>query len=72
MPRTADAAGSPTPCFTTSNAYVIAVESYAGDVRRDERAFYGYYDWQVFYRTVKGTYLLPVGHPGVRAERHPR
>jgi hypothetical protein len=48
---------------------VTAVESYAREMRTDERAFYGYYWWQVLYRKVDGTYLLPVGYPRVRAER---
>jgi hypothetical protein len=50
---------------------VTAIESYAREMRRDERAFYGYYWWQVLYRTVDGTYLLPVGYPRVKAERLP-
>jgi soluble lytic murein transglycosylase-like protein len=58
--------------YNPSNSYVIAVESYAREMREDDRAFYGYYFWQVLYRTVNGTFLLPVGYPGVRAERLPR
>jgi transglycosylase-like protein with SLT domain len=57
--------------YNPSDSYVIAVESYAHEMRQDERAFYGYYFWQVLYRTVKGTYLLPVGYPRVRAKRLP-
>jgi hypothetical protein len=37
----------------------------------DPHAFYGYYFWQVLYRTTKGTFLLPVGYPGVRPRRLP-
>jgi hypothetical protein len=57
--------------YNPSDSYVIAVESYAHEMHKDERAFYGYYFWQVLYRTVKGTYLLPVGYPRARAERLP-
>jgi hypothetical protein len=47
------------------------VESYAREMRRDPRAIYGYYDWQVLYRTRKGTFLLPLGYPRSRPERLP-
>lgn len=58
--------------YNPSGSYVTAVESYAREMGKDERAFYGYYGWQVLYRTVKGTYLLPAGYPRVRAESLPR
>jgi hypothetical protein len=39
-------------------------------MQRDERAFGGYYYWQVLYQTTKGTFLLlPVGYPGNRSNR---
>jgi membrane-bound lytic murein transglycosylase B len=57
--------------YNPSDSYVTAVESYAREMGKDERAFYGYYGWQVLYRTVKGTYLLPAGYPRVRAEPLP-
>jgi membrane-bound lytic murein transglycosylase B len=57
--------------YNPSKSYVAAVESYAREMRRDERAFRGYYYWQVFYRTTKGTFLLPVGYPRVRPEPLP-
>lgn len=40
-------------------------------MRADPRAFYGYYWWQVLYKTTKGTFLLPVGYPRVRPVRLP-
>lgn len=55
--------------YNPSPSYVVAVESYAREMRRDGHAFSGYYYWQVLYRTTKGTFLLPVGYPHVRAER---
>lgn len=57
--------------YNPSEAYVVAVESYAREMRRDGHAFYGYYYWQVLYQTSKGTFLLPVGYPGVRPKRLP-
>jgi membrane-bound lytic murein transglycosylase B len=57
--------------YNPSDSYVTAVKSYAREMRRDGRAFYGYYWWRVLYRTVRGTYLLPVGYPRVKPERLP-
>jgi membrane-bound lytic murein transglycosylase B len=55
--------------YNPSQSYVLAVESYAREMRRDNRAFYGYHDWQVLYRTNKGTFLLPAGYPRLRPQR---
>jgi soluble lytic murein transglycosylase-like protein len=57
--------------YNPSQSYVGAVEAYAQEMRRDSRAFYGYYNWQVLYRTTKGTFLLPIGYPRVRPQRLP-
>jgi hypothetical protein len=57
--------------YNPSNSYVVAVEVYADAIRRDARAFYGFYSWQVLYRTVKGVYVLPVGYPRLRPQRLP-
>ena len=57
--------------YNPSRSYVVAVESYAHEMRRDERAFYGYYFWQVLYRTTKGTFVLPVGYPRLRPRHLP-
>jgi membrane-bound lytic murein transglycosylase B len=57
--------------YNPSQSYVAAVESYAQEMRRDPHAFYGYYYWQVLYRTTKGTFLLPIGYPRLRPERLP-
>ena len=57
--------------YNPSRSYVVAVESYAQGMQRDPRAYYGYYHWQVLYRTSRGTFLLPVGYPRVRPERLP-
>jgi len=42
--------------------YVNAVTIYAEEMRRDARAYFGYYHWQVYYWTIKGDLLLPVGY----------
>jgi len=55
--------------YNTSNRYVEAVESYAQLMLSDERAFLGYYQWQVYSATTKGTFLLPEGYPSKAARR---
>lgn len=57
--------------YNPSQAYVVAVESYAHEMQQDERAFRGYYYWQVLYQTTKGTFLLPVGYPRNPPKRLP-
>lgn len=57
--------------YNPSRSYVVAVESYAQEMQRDPRAYYGYYHWQVLYRTSRGTFLLPVGYPRARPEHLP-
>jgi membrane-bound lytic murein transglycosylase B len=57
--------------YNPSPSYVTAVESYANEMQSDQRAFYGYYDWQVLFRTRRGTFLLPPGYPRARPERLP-
>jgi len=49
--------------YNNSNRYVEAVESYAQLMLSDERAFLGYYGWQVYYPTSDGTFVLPEGYP---------
>jgi soluble lytic murein transglycosylase-like protein len=57
--------------YNPSQSYVVAVESYAREMRRDRRAFYGYYYWRVLYRTTKGSFVLPLGYPHARPKRLP-
>jgi membrane-bound lytic murein transglycosylase B len=45
--------------YNPSRRYVRAVSAYAGQLRANQRAFLGYYQWQVFY----GDTLLPEGYP---------
>jgi membrane-bound lytic murein transglycosylase B len=45
--------------YNPSRRYVRAVSAYASQLRANQRAFLGYYHWQVFY----GDILLPEGYP---------
>jgi hypothetical protein len=45
--------------YNPSRRYVHAVSAYAGQLRANQRAFLGYYHWQVFY----GDTFLPDGYP---------
>jgi hypothetical protein len=47
--------------YNHDDGYVTAVKSYAQNIIEDHRAYDGYYQWQVYYRTVDGTVLLPEG-----------
>ncbi|MFL5797205.1 MAG: transglycosylase SLT domain-containing protein [Actinomycetota bacterium] len=40
--------------YNHAAAYVDAVETYADEMRRDPRAYFAYYNWQVFLVTVAG------------------
>ena len=44
--------------------YVDAVLAYGERMRDDERAFYGYHQWQVYYVTTVGDVWLPEGYVG--------
>jgi membrane-bound lytic murein transglycosylase B len=41
--------------YNPSSDYVNAVLAYADRIRRDPRAFFSYYAWQVYVRTTRGT-----------------
>ena len=53
--------------YNRSYAYVDAIELYAREMMRDERAFHAYYFWQVFVTTTKGDVQLT--GPGSRGSR---
>lgn len=40
--------------YNPSRAYVEAIQRYARQMRRDPRAYYAYYNWQVFVLTTAG------------------
>jgi hypothetical protein len=44
--------------------YVDAVKAYADQMAADERAFYGYYHWQVYYYTGAENVWLEAGYDG--------
>jgi soluble lytic murein transglycosylase-like protein len=48
--------------YNHSDRYVRGISLYAEQMRLDERAWRGYYHWQVFYRTTSGDVELPVGY----------
>jgi len=50
--------------YNPASSYVEAVLRYAERMRRDRRAFYAYYSWQVFVRTPSG--LRRLTGPGLR------
>jgi hypothetical protein len=52
--------------YNNSDAYVRGVTLLAELMERRPRAFAGYYHWQVYYLTRRGSILLPEGY---RAER---
>jgi hypothetical protein len=55
--------------YNNSDRYVEAVESYAQLMLSDERAFLGYYQWQVYSATTDGTFVLPEGYPDKAARK---
>jgi hypothetical protein len=52
--------------YNNSTAYVRGVTLLAELMKRRPRAFDGYYHWQVYYLTKKGSVLLPEGYQATR------
>lgn len=50
--------------YNRSDRYVNAITLYAQQMMQDERAYLGYYNWQVFYRLPTGDVELEVGYVG--------
>ena len=50
--------------YNHSDRYVDAVSAYARTMMAEPRTYRGYYHWQVYYMTVEGDVLLPVGYRG--------
>ena len=48
--------------YNHSQRYVNAVTAYAEQMKANERVYFGYYHWQVYYRLADGDRLLPVGY----------
>jgi transglycosylase-like protein with SLT domain len=55
--------------YNNSHQYVTAVQDYANVLLAAPSAFYGYYQWQVYFKTNAGTFLLPEGYPTQPAVR---
>ena len=53
--------------YNNSRDYVNAVQDYAGEMRADPRAYYGYYYWLVVYARLGGAVILPPGFPRIHA-----
>jgi hypothetical protein len=49
--------------YNHSDLYVRAITLYAQVMRDDPQAYFGYYNWDVYYRTTMGDALLYVGWP---------
>jgi hypothetical protein len=52
--------------YNNSPAYVRAALDYAGRMRADPRAFYGYYYWPVVYTRAGRAFILPAAYPRAR------
>lgn len=48
--------------YNPTPKYVNAVTAYAEQIQADPRAYLGYHQWEVWYSTVLGDVLLPVGY----------
>ena len=48
--------------YNNDERYVAAVRAYTSVLLADPRAYGGYHQWQVFYATSAGTFLLPEGY----------
>jgi membrane-bound lytic murein transglycosylase B len=52
--------------YNQSEKYVRAVSEYARTMQRSSSAYHAYWNWRVFYRHARGTFVLPVGYPKTR------
>jgi soluble lytic murein transglycosylase-like protein len=50
--------------YNRSDAYVRAITAHAEQMRATPAMYEGYWHWQVYYRTVDGDRVLPVGYDG--------
>lgn len=53
--------------YNPSDRYVGAVTGYARTMQASPSTYRGYWHWRVLYRHARGTYVLPVGYPQMRA-----
>jgi membrane-bound lytic murein transglycosylase B len=48
--------------YNNDDRYVRAVRAYAAVMQADERAYFGFHAWEVYFRTTSGRVHLPVGY----------
>jgi hypothetical protein len=48
--------------YNPNAGYVGAVTAYAQNMIADERAYFGYHGWEVYFTTSVGAVRLPVGY----------
>lgn len=48
--------------YNNSDYYVDAVTAYATVMMEDERAYYGYHAWEIYFLSTEGLVRLPVGY----------
>jgi membrane-bound lytic murein transglycosylase B len=48
--------------YNPDTRYVAAIKAYAQVMQGEPKAYDGYYQWQVFYATADGAYVLPDGY----------
>jgi hypothetical protein len=53
--------------YNPTPLYVEAVKAYAEQIVADERAYRGYYHWQVYYWSTLGDVWLRVGYQATEA-----
>jgi soluble lytic murein transglycosylase-like protein len=51
--------------YNNSNEYVRAVSDYAAALAHDPAAFEGFYRWDVYYNTIAGDVVLPIGYAAI-------
>ena len=47
--------------YNNHNAYVDGVTAYAELMKNDERAFIGFYNWEIYFSTADGDLWFPAG-----------
>ena len=47
--------------YNNHDAYVNGVTAYADLMKSDERAFVGYYNWEIYFSTSDGDLWFPAG-----------
>ncbi|MGH1489105.1 MAG: transglycosylase SLT domain-containing protein [Acidimicrobiales bacterium] len=48
--------------YNNSQYYVDAVTAYANVMMEDERAYYGYHAWEIYFLSTEGLIRIPVGY----------